>query len=147
MKYFGRGPFESYIDKRHASKMGLYTSTVTEHFEHYIKPQENMAHADTAYLAISNENGEGLLLTGADKSPSFSFNCSHFTTEQLTNTMHDYELIPLEDTVVHIDYRHSGIGSNSCGPRLEDSLRLLDKQFEFSFRILPCMTEGLRRIE
>ncbi|MBQ8817626.1 MAG: DUF4981 domain-containing protein [Clostridia bacterium] len=147
MKYFGRGPFESYIDKRHASKMGLYASTVSEHFEHYIKPQENMAHADTAYLAISNENGEGLLLTGADKSPAFSFNCSHFTTEQLTNTMHDYELIPLEDTVVHIDYRHSGIGSNSCGPRLDDSLRLLDKQFEFSFRILPCMTEGGRRIE
>lgn len=32
--------------------MGLFHTTVTEHFEHYLKPQENMAHADTQWLEL-----------------------------------------------------------------------------------------------
>ena len=137
MKYFGRGPTESYIDKCHASRIGAYESTVTDHFEPYIRPQENMAHIDTAYLTVYENKGRGLLVTGTENFPKFSFNCSHFTAEQLTIATHDYDLTPIEDTVVHVDYRHSGIGSNSCGPRLDDSLRLTEKSFELSFRLLP----------
>ena len=137
MSYFGRGPYESYPDKRHASRMGLYSTTVTEHFEPYIRPQENMAHTDTAWLTVGDESGHGLKICGGANSPKFSFNCCHFTTEQLTMTSHDYELIPIDETVVHIDYKHSGIGSNSCGPRLDDKYRLNEKDISFSFRILP----------
>jgi beta-galactosidase len=135
IKYFGRGPTESYIDKRQATKQGLFECTVTEHFEPYIRPQENMAHIDTAFLAVCDNDGKGLLATGTDVSPKFSFNCSHFCTEQLTDTKHNYELKPLAETVIHIDYRQSGIGSNSCGPRLDDRYRVTDKHFLFSFKL------------
>ena len=136
LSYFGRGPTESYTDKRHASRMGVFQSTVTEHFEHYIRPQENMAHTDTHWMCVSDRYGEGLIALSCGDECGFSFNCSHFTAEQLTSTAHDYELIPLDETVIHIDHRQSGIGSNSCGPRLDDSLRLSDKEFSFAFRLL-----------
>jgi beta-galactosidase len=136
LRYFGRGPTESYEDKRHASKIGLYESSVTDHFEHYIRPQENMAHTDTVWIAVSDEAGEGIAALSTEDTSAFSFNCSHFSTEQLTAAAHDYELTALDETVVHIDYRQSGIGSNSCGPRLDDSLRMLDKEFAFSFHLL-----------
>ncbi len=135
INYFGRGPIESYIDKRLASSLGEYSTTVTEHFEPYVRPQENMAHANTRWCAVTSLTGHGLLAVQTEK--PFSFNCSHFSPAQLTATRHNYELKPQRDTIVNIDYRHAGIGSNSCGPVLKDCWKLNEKQFSFSFRLLP----------
>ena len=143
LRYFGRGPVESYEDKRHASRVGLFASTVTDHFVHYIRPQENMAHTDTRWITVANASGQGLLATNTATSPSFIFNCSHYTAEQLTATAHDFELTPIEDTVVHIDYRQSGIGSNSCGARLDDCWRLNELSFDFAFRLQPVLVNDI----
>ncbi|MBR3895170.1 MAG: DUF4981 domain-containing protein [Clostridia bacterium] len=137
LRYFGRGPVESYEDKRHASRMGLFETTVTEHFEPYVRPQENMAHTDTRWMEVSTHAGQSLVALNTEESKTFSFNCSHYTDEQLTKTAHNYELTPLDETVVHIDYRHSGIGSNSCGPSLDQKYRLKETAFSFAFRLLP----------
>ncbi|MBQ8743425.1 MAG: DUF4981 domain-containing protein [Clostridia bacterium] len=135
LAYYGRGPLESYIDKRHASSMGVYKTSVTDHFEHYVRPQENMAHIDTEWISVSNLTGHGLAIVSTDK--AFSFNCSHFTSAQISETAHDFELVPLKETVVNIDCMHSGIGSASCGPELDPKYRLDEKNISFSFRILP----------
>lgn len=137
LTYFGRGPAESYRDKKQASRIGRFATTVTEHFEHYVFPQENMAHTETRWVEISNEAGQGLLATDTAENPEFSFNCSHFTAKQLTETAHDYELSPLRETVVHLDYMQSGIGSNSCGPELPEAFRLKETSFRFAIRLLP----------
>lgn len=133
LAYFGLGPTESYKDKRRAARLGLYQTTVTDHFEHYIRPQENMAHADCRFVNLADISGCGLLALG-DK---FSFNCSHFTPHMLTDTAHDFELTPLHDTVVNIDYAQNGIGTNSCGPRLDPKYALSEREIDFSFRLMP----------
>ena len=78
---------------------------------------------------------------------SFSFNCSHFTAEQLTETRHDSELIPRKETVVHVDYAHAGIGSNSCGPALHERWQLNEPTIDFSFRLLPARVNDLDPFE
>ncbi len=138
--YFGRGPIESYIDKRWASAQGLYETSVTEHFEHYIRPQENMAHTDTEWVSVSSLTGHGLSAISTGR--SFSFNCSHYTSKQLTDTPHDHQLTPLKETVVNIDFCHSGIGSASCGPELDPKYRLNEKYISFSFRLKPTFVNG-----
>ncbi len=143
LSYFGRGPVESYTDKKQASRVGLYETSVTEHFEHYVRPQENMAHTETRWVEVANYAGQGLLALNTETTASFSFNCSHFTTAQLTNTAHDYELVPLAETVVHLDRKHSGIGSNSCGPQLDEELRLNDTAFRFAVRLLPVLKNNV----
>ena len=147
LSYFGRGPQESYRDKRHASHVGLFSTTVTEHFEHYVRPQENMAHTDTRWVTVGNEAGQGLLITNAEGTPTFSFNCSHYTAEQLTATAHDYELVPLEETVVHVDYEQSCIGSASCGPKLTEEKQLSARTFAYSFRLLPVFINNVDPFE
>lgn len=137
LEYFGMGPGESYIDLRNSSYLGHFTSKVSDNFEPYVRPQENMAHADTEWVAVTNESRHGLLVV-ADGKP-ISFNCSHFTPHQLASTRHDYELVPKKETVVNIDYRHTGIGSNSCGPSLLPEFRFSEKEFTFKFRILPAV--------
>ncbi len=138
LEYFGRGPEESYIDKRRASTLGHYKTRVSDHFEHYVRPQENMAHADTRWMFVSQLYGHGLGAVRCGEAP-FSFNCAHYSSMQLTETAHDYQLQPLADTVVNIDYRHAGIGSNSCGPKLFEKYRLDEKAFRFTFRLLPAL--------
>ena len=142
LKYYGRGPIESYRDIRHASRQGLYECDVHEHFEHYIRPQENMAHADTLWASVSSIAGQGLLFC-ASNNGGFSFNCSHFTPAMLHDTKHDFELVPLKETCVNIDACQSGIGSNSCGPELADNMRLKEKEFNFTVRIAPVFINNV----
>ena len=141
VRYFGRGEAESYVDKRYASKMGVYQTTASNNFEHYVRPQENMAHTDTKWMSVATPGGHGLLFLRGNK--DFSFNCSHYTAKQITETAHDYELIPMKETVVNIDYKQNGIGSNSCGPKLARKFAFEDKYFEFSFRILPSLVNDV----
>lgn len=139
LRWFGLGPMEAYIDKRQAARMGLYASTVTDHFEHYVRPQENMAHDDTKWLEVSTEAGHGLLIAPAGETAKISFNCSHFSPLTLTQTKHDFELTPAEETIVNVDLRQAGIGSNSCGPELAPEYRIGPGDYRYAFRILPVL--------
>jgi len=141
LRYFGRGPMETYWDKQLASRVSLFQTTVTENFEHYPKPQENMAHADTQWLELRNDVGFCLRISGADTTEAFSFNCCHYTPAQITKTMHDFELEEREETVVNVDYRQCGIGSNSCGPVLAPEYSLLDSKYSYTFRLLPLFEQ------
>jgi len=139
ISYFGYGPYESYEDKRLASRLSLFKTTATENFEHYVRPQENSAHYGTRWATVSSVAGHGLYFS----SESFSFSASHFTPEQLTETAHDYELVPMKETSVIIDYRNSAVGSNSCGPELAEELRISEKKFSFSFSIKPVFVSNI----
>lgn len=135
LRYFGLGPNESYIDKRRASRLGVFRTTATENFEHYLKPQENMAHDDTRWVEIGSPSGHGLLFSCVER--PFSFNCSHFTAQQISQAAHDFDLKPLRDSVLVLDARQNGIGSHSCGPELAKRYRLSEKQLSYSVRIKP----------
>ena len=123
VSYYGYGPNESYIDKRRASRLDRFTDTVSAMHEDYLMPQENGSHYGCQELTIRNGLGGALTVLGAD----FSFNASHYTQEELTEKRHNFELEESDYTVLCIDERQSGIGSNSCGPMLRPEYRLGDK--------------------
>lgn len=52
-------------------------------------------------------------------------------------TMHNYELVPCKSSVLCLDYAQNGIGSNSCGPRLNKEYRLDEKEFCFEMKLVP----------
>ncbi len=137
VKYFGYGPVESYVDKRLEAKMGVYKTTATDNFEHYVKPQENSSHYNTKWATVASAVGHGLMFI---KKSGFEFGVSHFSAENMTKTAHDYELVPEKETYVSIDYKHSGIGSASCGVELDEKLRLKEKKFSFAFSLMPVRT-------
>lgn len=134
MRYFGYGPNESYVDKRLASKRGEYKSTVTENYEPYVFPQENSSHWGCRWADVHTVAGHGFLFTSCEP---FSFNASHFSPEQLTETRHHYELKREPETTVMLDMRMDGIGSNSCGPELAEKYRFNETEFSSSVTIKP----------
>lgn len=133
--YYGLGPTESYVDKRHAAYHDVFTSTVADLHEDYLRPQENGSHDDCDYLILSD--GYRQIVAIADN--SFSFNASFYTQEELTEKKHNYELEPSGYTVLNLDYKQNGIGSNSCGPRPQKKYRFDEEEFVYNITIIPSI--------
>ncbi|AHG78384.1 glycoside hydrolase family 2 TIM barrel-domain containing protein [Mannheimia varigena] len=127
-EYFGYGERESYVDKHHLAKLGRYQTTAAENHTDYLKPQENGSHFGTHYVKLDN------LMITADT--PFSFNLSPYTQEELTAKTHSYELVESEHTILCVDYKMSGIGSNSCGPSLKEQYRLNEEHFKWNVKII-----------
>ncbi|MBQ6680512.1 MAG: beta-galactosidase [Lachnospiraceae bacterium] len=132
LSYYGYGPNESYIDKRRSSYKERFNTTVTAEHEDYIKPQENGSHYACAEMTLVSGKGGSVTVRGEE----FSFNASHYTQEELSAKKHNFELETSPYTVLCIDERQSGIGSNSCGPLPAEKYRLgtkLHMNVEISF--------------
>ena len=136
VRYFGYGPRESYEDMKLSSRISLFRTTATENFEHYVRPQSNSSHHGCKWADVTTAYGQGLYFS-AD---NFALSVSHFTQQQLTETEHDYELVPNKETTVIIDYRTEGIGSNSCGPAPEEKYKIIEKEINFSFNVKALFT-------
>ena len=130
-RYFARGPLENYSDIKSHTAVGFYESTADAEYVNYIMPQEHGNHTDAKLLEIF----DSLKFTAQNP---FEFNVSSYTALDLARAMHIDELKKSGFTTVRIDYKNSGIGSNSCGPMLEPMYRLAEKKIEgFEFTIKP----------
>lgn len=137
VEYFGMGPYEAYSDHKYQSHIGYFRTTATEHFEHYIRPQENSSHCDSRYAFVGSLTGHGLEIRKMYDSENFSFNAMHYSTHDLL-ALHDHELKARPETFVHADMRMTGIGSNSCGPRTEPNYRFDEKSFRCGLILRPA---------
>jgi len=127
-KYFGMGPLENYSDMKNHATMGLYESNAAEEYVNYVMPQEHGNHTGTKYLEIA----KGLTFTADTE---FEFRVSEYDTMDIEMAMHTDELKKDDYINVRIDYKMSGVGSNSCGPDVLEKYQLNEKNFEFKFSI------------
>ena len=127
VEYFGYGPTESYIDKHQATWLGKFRAKVGDMYEPYIRPQENSSHYGCRYVKLTGR-GMSIKCTGADTKTgvqkNISFNASHYTEEELWTKRHNFELEESGFTVLCLDYKMAGVGSNSCGPALATKYRI-----------------------
>ena len=128
-RYYGRGEKENYCDMKQHAKVGLYESTADNEYVPYIMPQEHGNHTDTKYLYMKKS---GLCF---ESESDFEFAVTHLDALMLMRAKHTDEIVPAGKTIARIDYMGSGIGSNSCGPALDEKYRLNNKEISFGFTI------------
>lgn len=128
--YVGFGPTESYVDKHIACEYGYYVSSAEENYDrNYIRPQESGSHYACSYLAIKD-----LFKVTAER--PFSCSVNPFTTKQLRETLHSFELEENNFVNVCIDLAMRGVGSKSCGPDLPTDYEIpktFSNTFTFTF--------------
>jgi beta-galactosidase len=112
-EWFGRGPHESYPDRKRGAAIGRWRSSVTDLATPYIRPQENGGRADVRWLELRGDAGVGLRL-GFDRPLQVS--ATHVRARDLAEATHDVELVARPETIVHLDVAHRGLGTASCGP-------------------------------
>ncbi len=141
--WFGRGPWDSYIDRKEACFPGIYNSTVTDQYENYVKPQEHGTKQDVRWMALRNTSGTGLLFSCPDK---MAGSAVHFRPEDnytngSTRAKHPNQFKTCAQTIVNLDAVTRGIGNNSCGPDVLDKYELKAANTSFRFFIIPVTNE------
>ncbi len=137
--WYGRGPHESYIDKQEGARVGVYAGTVQEQYVPYVKPQENGNKSDVRWAAVTDAYGLGLLAVGM---PRLNVSAHHYTPEDFTAARHTYDLKRRDETIVHLDIAHNGLGSQSCGPAPLDGYLLQPAPTTFTVRLTPLAADA-----
>lgn len=136
MSWYGRGPHESYQDRKTGAFMGLYKGTVEEQFVPYIYPQENGNKTDVRWMTLTNENGIGFKISSSEP---LGIGASNNSLEDYEpEYRHSYE-IPKRDFIeVYIDHLQMGVGGdNSWGYKPHEKYRLLKSKYNYTFNIEP----------
>ncbi len=132
VQWYGRGPGESYIDSKTSQRIGVYRCSVDDLYVPYVYPQENGNRTDVRWVSFSNSQGTGFIAGGM---PLLNFSAHRFSTRDLEEARHTCDLSPRDEIVVHLDYRHNGLGSASCGPPPLEPYLLHPEECAFSIRL------------
>ena len=108
LTWYGRGPGESYPDRKLAALVGRYSSTVEGTHFPFVPPSHNGTHVDTRWLALGDENGREIKIDGT----GFAFDVHHNTVEEYWNARHEHELIRHKESYLYLDGCHAGIGGD-----------------------------------
>ena len=60
-------------------------------------------------------------------------NIHNYTEESLEEAKYPWQIKEAEDVIIHMDYLHSGLGSNSCGQEQEEAYKVKRQDFALSF--------------
>ncbi len=114
LEWYGRGPWESYPDRKESTHIGWWKSTVSEQYTHYPRPQDSGNHEDCSVVLLKTKKGKKLRVEAVDA--PFSFSALHYTAEDIASVKHDDELKEADATYLSIDCAVLGLGNGSCGP-------------------------------
>ncbi len=134
LTWFGRGPHESYVDRKASAQVGRYAGSVDEQYVPYVVPQENGNKTDVRWAALVDDQGVGLL---AVAQPLMELSAHHYTTENLTAAQHTNELEWQPEVTLNLDYGQTGLGGASCGPGTRPEYLLRLAAMRFSVRLRP----------
>ncbi|MEM8889386.1 MAG: glycoside hydrolase family 2 TIM barrel-domain containing protein [Bacteroidota bacterium] len=133
MSWYGRGPHESYWDRKHGAPMGIYTGSVRDQYFEYGRPQENGNKTDVRWGSISGSNGDELSFLDANKM-SLNISAHHYTHENLEEAKHPYDLKDADFITLNIDHQQMGVGGdNSWEPRTHKEFQLSEKVYKYSY--------------
>ena len=134
VSWYGRGPHESYADRKAGTAVGLYSGTVTDQYVPYIMPQGHGNKTDVRWLTLTNGDGFGLQITAQ---PLMQASVSHFTAHDLFAATHTHELTLRDEVIVNLDAAQTGLGNASCGPQTLPQYLLGAGTYRFDFWIRP----------
>ncbi|MCJ7736294.1 MAG: DUF4981 domain-containing protein, partial [Anaerolineae bacterium] len=149
--WYGRGPHESYVDRKEGAAVGVYSGTVDDQFVPYVVPQENGNKTDVRWVALANSQGIGLLAAGVPVAGGeralLEVSAHHYSTKDLADADHTYELERRPEITLNLDHRQSGLGGASCGPGTLPQYLIQPEPVRFAVRLRPFSTKDVSPAE
>lgn len=132
VRWLGRGPHESYADRKCGAAVGLYEGSVAEQFVPYVVPQENGNKTDVRWLSLEDERGVGILFAADGV---MECGVSHYSTLDLFKAREIRELKPSPDVFVYLDLHQRGVGPASDEQSALERFRITPGSFRFAYWI------------
>lgn len=135
VEWYGLGEAETYADRKHGAKLGIYKNMVADNMAHYMVPQECGAKEEVRWAKVTDRKGRGMLFEMDPENGPMMFSALPYTPHEIENAMHPYELPEVHYTVVRAAKGQMGIGGDdSWGSRThEEYLLKADEKMTFSF--------------
>ncbi len=134
VEWYGRGPLESYEDRKESAFVGIYSKPVKDMYFPYVMPSENGNRTDTRWVKLQSPTTE-LLVSSAEL---FNFNAQDYSNEALNESKKTQDLKRGDKTWLHIDYAQMGVGGDdSWSPRVHKEFLLDNPFYSYKFSILP----------
>jgi len=151
--YYGRGPWENYQDRKSSSFIDVYSSLIRDMYVPYIRPQENGNRTDVRWMALSNENNEGLLIA-APFSQQLSITALHMLNEDFDITdgldysknnknanysKHTTDIVERDLIQLNIDMQQRGLAGDDSWYSKPQKAYQIDAQqkHQYSFYLIP----------
>ena len=135
VKWYGLGPAETYADRKHGAKLGIYENSVSDNMARYLVPQECGNKEGVRWASITDRKGRGMLFEMDKNNGPMMFSALPYTPHEMENAMHPYELPEVHYTVVRAAKGQMGVGGDdSWGAHTHPEYLLnADGKMEFSF--------------
>ena len=135
VKWYGLGPAETYADRKHGAKLGIYEKSVSDNMARYLVPQECGNKEGVRWASITDRKGRGMLFEMDKNNGPMMFSALPYTPHEMENAMHPYELPEVHYTVVRAAKGQMGVGGDdSWGAHTHPEYLLsADGKMEFSF--------------
>lgn len=132
LTWYGMGSEETYADRRHGAKLGIYSSKVADNMAKYLVPQECGNKVGVRYARLVDAKGSGMMFEGDE----LSFSALPYTPHELENAAHVYELPQVHHTIVRVALAQMGVGGDdSWGSLVHPEYHIdVTKPLEFTFR-------------
>jgi beta-galactosidase len=134
VEWYGRGPHESYADRKRGARLGVHRARVAEmHFPH-VMAQENGNRTDVRWVTLTGEDGAGLRFSAE----SFDFTSHDYTDAALLAAKRS-QLVARDGRVtLSLDLAQMGLGGDdSWSPRVHPEFQLAQPEYRFAFRLEP----------
>lgn len=130
--WYGRGPFETYPDRKTGAKIGLYSGLVKDQYVRYINPQESGNKTDVRWATLTNGKGLGLAVFGM---PIINVSVHNFDEDNTARAHYPFQLKWRNQITLDIDYKMGGVGGTPV--QTLPKYRVLTKEYKYQFRLRP----------
>jgi beta-galactosidase len=141
IQWYGRGPHESYWDRKASAFVGPYEGSIKNQYHPYIRPQESGNKTDVRWARLKRNDGSGFEVRFVDA--LLNVNALLYSPDQLypgetKKQTHSLELKPDKFVHLDIDYQQMGVaGIDSWYSLPLEQYRLPYQNYSYSYRIVP----------
>lgn len=139
--WYGRGPHENYWDRKTGAPVGRYSQSLSDFVTSYVRPQENANRSDTRWVALTRDDGRGLL---AIADSTLSISAWPYSQQDLAEADHTHELPSRDFTTLNLDYKQMGLGGNNTWSEKARPLppyRLSRTSYTYGFTLRPFRSD------
>ncbi len=137
VSWFGRGPFETYPDRKTGGKLGQYSGCVQDQYVPYLTPQHHGNKTDVKWISLTSADNTGIVFSGTE---DLNAQVSHYSSENLSRAMYPFQLNKNDKVYLHLDHKITGVGGTPIATL--EKYRTLPEPYSFTITLVPFAGDG-----
>jgi len=141
IRWYGRGPWESYRDRKSGSLVGLYNQTLDQQYFPYARPQESGNKSDVRWYLVTDAKGNGLKFIFEDSllnCEALPYSLDDLDPSPEKHQYHSGELEKRDTIFMHVDLQQLGVqGIDSWGAWPLKKYRIPFADHQYSYWMIP----------